>query len=57
MGYLIDWNLLDKFNPIIPNLLQFLLIDKFKTSAMDIVYSFIHKGMDDPLKIELVYKL
>lgn len=31
--------------------------DKYKISAMKIVYSFVYKGMDDPLKLELTYQI
>ena len=57
MSQLIDWNALELFGGQIDVFKNFLGNVKFRNNAMMCIHSIVYKGMDYPLKVELIVNL
>ena len=57
MGQLIDWNALELFGDYIEIFKSFLGNVKFRTGALSCFHAIVYKGMDYPLKVELIVNL
>ena len=55
IGQLVDWNLLNVFQNVIPLILTNLIIkQKYMISSLEVVNALIKKGMEVSIKIEIV---
>lgn len=59
ISQLIDWNALELFSQLIPVFKEFLKpnFKQFRVNAMQCLHAFVHKGMDYPLKIQMIKEL
>eukprot|EP00347_Sterkiella_histriomuscorum_P020494 403337586 len=57
MAQLIDWNALELFGEQINIFKAFLQMKKFRNNALSCIHAIAYKGMDYPLKVELLVNL
>lgn len=53
-AFLIDWNALELFSPMIGMFKEFLTKKFFLKNALKCLFAFVHKGMDYPQKVEVI---